>query len=100
MMLFETEVRLYQGVIEVRGNRPIFHQPLSSMPEENSVYRVALRGAEILTSPKWNKGTAFTPEERKAFGLRGRLPYQTDSLDQQCDRCMNTSSSVSINSKC
>jgi hypothetical protein len=33
-----------------------------------------LRGAEILQSPRWNKGTAFTAEERSQFGIRGRLP--------------------------
>ncbi|OBZ68631.1 putative NAD-dependent malic enzyme 2 [Grifola frondosa] len=50
------------------------------------IFRVALRGEEILTSPRWNKGTAFTMTERKAFGLTGRLPYRVNSLDEQCDR--------------
>ena len=49
-------------------------------------YRVALRGDAILTSPRWNKGTAFTIAERKAFGLTGRLPYRVNTLDEQCDR--------------
>ncbi len=48
--------------------------------------RVALRGNAILNDPHWNKGTAFTEEERKQFGLIGRLPYQVNTLDEQCER--------------
>jgi len=50
------------------------------------VFRVALRGDAILTNPRWNKGTAFTMKERKQLGLVGRLPYQVNTLDQQCQR--------------
>lgn len=49
-------------------------------------FRVALRGEAILTNPRFNKGTAFTKEERKAFGLTGKLPYRVNSLDEQCQR--------------
>ena len=49
-------------------------------------YRTALRGETILTSPRWNKGTAFTLKERKDFGLTGRLPFQVNTLEEQCDR--------------
>ncbi|KAF9819241.1 hypothetical protein IEO21_02280 [Rhodonia placenta] len=49
-------------------------------------FRVALYGDAILTNPKWNKGSAFTTAERKAFGLTGRLPYRVNTLDEQCDR--------------
>lgn len=52
----------------------------------HEVYRVALRGDGILTSPRWNKGTAFTERERKVFGLTGRLPYRINTLDEQCAR--------------
>lgn len=48
--------------------------------------RVSLRGGAILTAPRWNKGTAFTPDERRDFGLTGRLPYRVNTLDQQCAR--------------
>ncbi|KZT73363.1 NAD(P)-binding protein [Daedalea quercina L-15889] len=50
------------------------------------VFRVALRGELILTNPRWNKGSAFTTAERKAFGLTGRLPYRVNTLDEQCQR--------------
>ncbi|KAJ3730087.1 hypothetical protein DFJ43DRAFT_1132804 [Lentinula guzmanii] len=50
------------------------------------ISRVALRGEAILTQPRFNKGTAFTAAERKAFGLTGKLPYRINSLDEQCQR--------------
>ena len=59
---------------------------MTDVVDANLVQRVALRGDAILTSPRWNKGTAFTLEERKAFGLTGRLPYRINTLDEQCDR--------------
>ncbi|PPQ71423.1 hypothetical protein CVT26_011123 [Gymnopilus dilepis] len=51
-----------------------------------SPLRIALRGHALLTSPRFNKGTAFSPSERKTFGLEGRLPYRTNTLDEQCQR--------------
>ncbi|KAJ7269373.1 hypothetical protein B0H12DRAFT_1095472 [Mycena haematopus] len=51
-----------------------------------TVFRVALRGDELLNSPRFNKGTAFTATERKAFGLTGRLPSKVNTLDEQCER--------------
>ncbi|KAI4524915.1 hypothetical protein K525DRAFT_277813 [Schizophyllum commune Loenen D] len=48
--------------------------------------RVALRGEGILTSPRFNKGTAFTEREREDFGLVGRLPYRVNTLEEQCER--------------
>ncbi|KAI0271444.1 hypothetical protein BC834DRAFT_859525 [Gloeopeniophorella convolvens] len=52
----------------------------------NPIFRVALRGEAILHHPRWNKGTAFTANERKQFGLIGRLPYRVNTLDEQCQR--------------
>ena len=48
--------------------------------------RVALRGAALLHSPRFNKGTAFTIQERRAFGLTDRLPFRVNSLAHQVDR--------------
>ncbi|KAI0714626.1 hypothetical protein C8Q76DRAFT_617815 [Earliella scabrosa] len=59
---------------------------MTDIVDAKLVQRVSLRGDAILTSPRWNKGTAFTLEERKAFGLTGRLPYRVNTLDEQCDR--------------
>ena len=39
-----------------------------------------------LTSPAGNRGTAFTPEERRELGLAGRLPSAVLSLEDQAHR--------------
>ncbi|MDD3224486.1 MAG: NAD-dependent malic enzyme [Clostridium sp.] len=42
-----------------------------------------LKGQEILRNPFLNKGTAFTHEERKLYGLTGLLPNVVRTLDEQ-----------------
>lgn len=59
---------------------------MTSVADAKIKHRIALRGDAILTSPRWNKGTAFTLDERRVFGLTGRLPYRVNTLDEQCDR--------------
>ncbi|KAK0207634.1 hypothetical protein IW262DRAFT_1281832 [Armillaria fumosa] len=56
------------------------------MTSSKTQYHVSLRGDAILTSSRWNKGTAFSLAERKAFGLTGRLPNRVNTLDEQCER--------------
>lgn len=46
-----------------------------------------LSGFQLLNSPLFNKGSAFTEEERKAFDLDGLLPPVVNTLDEQVDRC-------------
>jgi malate dehydrogenase (oxaloacetate-decarboxylating)(NADP+) len=48
----------------------------------------SLRGQELLDDPVRNKGTAFTAEERRKFGLEGLLPHTVESLDRQVERVM------------
>jgi malate dehydrogenase (oxaloacetate-decarboxylating) len=40
----------------------------------------------LLSDPLTNKGTAFTAEERDAFGLHGLLPPHVGTLDSQIER--------------
>jgi malate dehydrogenase (oxaloacetate-decarboxylating)(NADP+) len=47
-----------------------------------------LHGVALLNDPIRNKGTAFTPDERRQFGLEGLLPGSVDSLDRQLERVM------------
>jgi malate dehydrogenase (oxaloacetate-decarboxylating)(NADP+) len=44
------------------------------------------RGVKLIHNPVYNKGTAFSPYERKILGLRGLLPPKSISQDVQADR--------------
>src|ERR1700752_2802661 len=57
------------------------------MPDEKTV-RIpsGLRGMDLLDTPLWNKGTAFSDRERDAFGLHGVLPPQVETLTEQATR--------------
>ncbi len=48
--------------------------------------RTNLRGQKLLSSPIWNKGTAFNEQERLELGLLGLLPPHIDSLEEQVTR--------------
>lgn len=48
--------------------------------------RLPYRGIRLLQSALWNKGTAFTQEERDALGLNGLLPYHISTLQDQMKR--------------
>jgi malate dehydrogenase (oxaloacetate-decarboxylating)(NADP+) len=43
-------------------------------------------GAPLLHDPRWNKGTAFTEEERDRLHLRGLLPPRVLTIAQQQER--------------
>lgn len=47
-----------------------------------------LFGYDLLNSPRLNKGTAFTLEERDAFELHGLLPPHVGTLEEQIERRM------------
>ncbi|HTV53378.1 MAG TPA: NAD-dependent malic enzyme [Terriglobia bacterium] len=46
----------------------------------------APRGMDLLNRQGLNKGTAFNEEERTEFGLRGLLPPQVETIDEQVVR--------------
>ena len=48
--------------------------------------QVPCRGAALLRHPLYTKGTAFTEEERVAFGLEGLLPQHVSTMEQQARR--------------
>ncbi|CAI4570036.1 AIF_collapsed_G0030340.mRNA.1.CDS.1 [Saccharomyces cerevisiae] len=45
-----------------------------------------LESFQLLNSPLFNKGSAFTQEEREAFNLEALLPPQVNTLDEQLER--------------
>jgi len=53
----------------------------------------ALTGTSLLNHPFFNKGSAFSPEERRDFGLAGLLPPSVQTLEQQVKRAYDQYSS-------
>lgn len=49
----------------------------------NECVDVALRGRALLCHPLYNKGTAFSHEERRTFALTGLLPNHVASMAEQ-----------------
>ncbi|MDR2539505.1 MAG: NAD-dependent malic enzyme [Chlamydiales bacterium] len=47
---------------------------------------IALRSEKLLNHPTYNKGTAFTLEEREIFHLHGLLPFHVSTLEEQVAR--------------
>ena len=50
--------------------------------------RAIRTGADLLHDPALNKGTAFTEEERDAFGLQGLLPPRVSKQSEQVTRIL------------
>jgi malate dehydrogenase (oxaloacetate-decarboxylating) len=60
---------------------------LNRDPQTSELYiETSLTGKPLLTTPQLNKGTAFTYEERKEFGLLGKLPHRVETLEEQTKR--------------
>ncbi len=57
----------------------------SKLKSENCCETTA-RGLDVLNSPRLNKGTAFTADERNALGLNGLLPSDIGTLESQVRR--------------
>ncbi len=52
--------------------------------------QVSLSGFDLINSPRLNKGTAFSDQERDAFDLHGLLPPHVGDLDEQIERRMQS----------
>ena len=52
----------------------------------NQKIDVPLRGNALIRHPLFNKGSAFTAEERETFGLQGMLPSAQNSMELQLRR--------------
>jgi malate dehydrogenase (oxaloacetate-decarboxylating) len=51
--------------------------------------QVPLSGFDLINSPRLNKGTAFSEQERDVFDLHGLLPPHVGTLDEQIGRRMH-----------
>lgn len=56
--------------------------------------KLAKRGTDLLDDPLLNRGTAFTEEERDAYGLRGLLPPHVETLEDQVLRAKSAVDAV------
>jgi malate dehydrogenase (oxaloacetate-decarboxylating) len=70
-----------------------FH--LKAKNNNDDYIETSLSGKSLLTIPQLNKGTAFTAEERRTFGLLGKLPFKIETLEEQEKRAYMQYSSYS-----
>lgn len=62
------------------------------MPSTRPLY-ISYAGPALLETPLLNKGSAFSPEERRSFNLTGLLPPRYESIDEQVSRAYRQYSS-------
>jgi malate dehydrogenase (oxaloacetate-decarboxylating) len=60
--------------------------PMTKHQHGDGCYETKARGWAVLNSPRLNKGTAFTADERKALGLIGLIPPDVSTLETQVKR--------------
>src|SRR5208337_1744438 len=63
-------------------------EPQGPTLAKKKIVRTRLHGIDLLLNPRLSKGTAFTEEERDAFGLHGLLPPHIGTLEDQRARRM------------
>jgi malate dehydrogenase (oxaloacetate-decarboxylating) len=62
------------------------NSPENPPPDHSGPLLLDLAGVDLLNRPLLNKGTAFSEEERSAFGLHGLLAPHVGTMEQQLAR--------------
>ncbi|VAX24931.1 NAD-dependent malic enzyme [hydrothermal vent metagenome] len=62
------------------------HYQIKHDENNNPIFEIDQAGSDILHNPLLNKGTAFTADERKEFGLNGLLPPHVSTQEEQLNR--------------
>jgi len=60
--------------------------PVTKHRHSDGSYQTKARGLALLNTPRLNKGTAFTAEERTSLGLTGLIPPDISTLEAQVER--------------
>ncbi len=60
--------------------------PLTTDANGTQWLTIPYRGRAVLSHNMYNRGSAFSPEEREALGLVGLLPHQVLSIEDQAKR--------------
>jgi malate dehydrogenase (oxaloacetate-decarboxylating) len=60
--------------------------PMTKHLHSDGCYETKARGLAVLNTPRLNKGTGFTADERKALGLAGLIPPDISTLGTQVER--------------
>jgi len=77
------------GAMAHKSKSRFGHLPLSA----RGPLECSLKGTVLLSHPYFNKGSAFTKEERRDFELSGLLPQAIQTLEQQVNRAYEQYSS-------
>lgn len=65
-----------------------YSYPHSLNGHDDPALPVTKRGRDLLQDPRLNKGTGFPDSERDALGIRGLVPPEVVSIDDQVQRVM------------
>jgi len=66
----------------------MIHYRIVKDAQGQKVLELDLKGKALLNIAQFNKGTAFTEEEREALGILGKLPCGVETIVQQAKRAL------------